>query len=61
LPKEIVQTEVKFVASLGVEIRLDSVIGKLSTIDELLGNVYDAVFLGTGAGLPMFMNVPGET
>ncbi len=60
LPKEIVQAEVNYVASLGVKIELDSVVGKLMTIDELLSNGYDAVFLGTGAGLPMFMNIPGE-
>ena len=60
LPKAIVQNEVKFVASLGVDIRLDSVVGKVATIDELLSNGYHAVFLGTGAGLPMFLNVPGE-
>jgi glutamate synthase (NADPH/NADH) small chain len=60
LPKEIVQNEVDFVASLGVEIRLDSVVGKLITLDEVLGSGYDAVFLGTGAGLPMFLNVEGE-
>ncbi|MAF85277.1 MAG: glutamate synthase (NADPH), homotetrameric [Dehalococcoidales bacterium] len=60
LPEEIVQAEVDYVASLGVKIELDSVVGKLMTIDELLGNGYDAVFLGTGAGLPMFMNIPGE-
>jgi glutamate synthase (NADPH/NADH) small chain len=60
LPKEIVQAEVDYVASLGVDIKLDSVIGKIDTVDELLDGEYDAVFLGTGAGLPMFMNVPGE-
>ena len=60
LPKAIVQNEVNYVKSLGVEIRLDSVVGKLETVDELLSNGYDAVFLGTGAGLPMFMNIPGE-
>jgi glutamate synthase (NADPH/NADH) small chain len=60
LPKEIVQSEVDYVASLGVRIELDSVVGKLITIDELLGQGYQAVFLGTGAGLPMFLNVPGE-
>jgi glutamate synthase (NADPH) small chain len=60
LPKEIVQAEVDFVASLGVKIELDSVVGKLDTIDELLAGGYEAVFLGTGAGLPMFLNVPGE-
>ena len=60
LPKEIVQNEVSYVKSLGVEIKLDSVVGKLETVDELLDKGYDAVFLGTGAGLPMFMNIPGE-
>ncbi len=60
LPKDIVQAEVDYVASLGVKVELDSVIGKLVTIDELLNNGYDAVFLGTGAGLPMFLNIPGE-
>ena len=60
LPKAIVQNEVNFVKSLGVEIHLDSIVGKLETVDELLNNGYSAVFLGTGAGLPMFMNIPGE-
>ncbi|MFC1848363.1 NADPH-dependent glutamate synthase [Chloroflexota bacterium] len=60
LPKRIVQTEADYVRSLGVEIRLDSVIGKTFTVDKLLTDGYDAVFLGTGAGLPMFLNIPGE-
>ena len=60
LPKEIVQNEVNFVKSLGVELVLDAVVGKCDTIDELLANGYDAVFLGTGAGLPMFLNILGE-
>jgi glutamate synthase (NADPH) small chain len=60
LPKGIVQNEVNYVNSLGVEINLDSLVGKLETVDELLSNGYQAVFLGTGAGLPMFLNVPGE-
>jgi glutamate synthase (NADPH/NADH) small chain len=60
LPKEIVQNEVNYVKSLGVDIKLDSLVGKLETVDELLSDGYDAVFLGTGAGLPMFLNVPGE-
>ena len=60
LPKQIVQAEVDYVRSLGVEIRLDSVIGKTSTVDELLNEGFDAIFLGTGAGLPMFLNIPGE-
>jgi glutamate synthase (NADPH/NADH) small chain len=60
LPKEIVQAEVDYVASLGVNLELDAVIGKIDTLDELLNSGYDAVFLGTGAGLPMFLNVPEE-
>lgn len=60
LPKEIVQGEVDYVKSLGVDLRLNSVIGKIDTVDELLSEGYDAVFLGTGAGLPMFLNIPGE-
>ncbi len=60
LPKEIVQNEVDYVTSLGVKIDLDAVIGKIETVDELLSNSYDAVFLGTGAGLPMFLGLPGE-
>jgi glutamate synthase (NADPH/NADH) small chain len=61
LPKHVVHAEVDYVRSLGVEIRLDRVIGKLYTLDELLTEQgYDAVFLGTGAGLPMFMHIPGE-
>jgi glutamate synthase (NADPH/NADH) small chain len=60
LPKEIVQAEVDYVASLGVKVELDAVVGKLATIDELISNGHDAVFLGTGAGLPMFLNIPGE-
>ncbi len=60
LPKVIVQTEVDYVKSLGVEIKLDSVMGKLATVDDLFANGYHAVFLGTGAGLPMFLNIPGE-
>jgi len=60
LPKEIVQGEVDYVRSLGVELELDSVIGKISTVDELFEEGYDAVFIGTGAGLPIFLKAPGE-
>jgi glutamate synthase (NADPH/NADH) small chain len=60
LPKHIVQAEVDYVKSLGVKIELDSVVGRTVTVDELLTNGYHAVFLGTGAGLPMFLNIPGE-
>ena len=60
LPKNVVQSEVDYVKSLGVDVQLDSVMGKLATVDELLEKDYDAVFLGTGAGLPMFLGIPGE-
>ena len=60
LPKDVVQAEVDYVKSLGVEIKLDHVIGKIATVDELLQNGYDAVFLAPGAGAPMFLNIPGE-
>ena len=61
LPKRVVHAEVDYVRSLGVEIRLDTVIGKTHTLDELLNDHgYQAIFLGTGAGLPMFMHIPGE-
>jgi len=60
LPKAIVQGEVDYVKSLGVEIKLDQVIGKIATVDELLEDGYDAIFLAPGAGAPMFLNIPGE-
>jgi len=61
LPKHIVHAEVSYVRSLGVEIEMNAVIGKTHTLNELLQQEgYDAVFLGTGAGLPMFMHIPGE-
>ncbi|MCL1885224.1 MAG: NADPH-dependent glutamate synthase [Dehalococcoidia bacterium] len=60
LPKDIVQEEVKYVCSLGVKLELNSVVGKIDTVDELLQNGYNAVFLGTGAGLPTMLGVPGE-
>ncbi len=59
LPKSIVRAEVEFVQSLGVEIRYNSVVGKLFTVDELLSR-HDALFLATGAGLPIWMGIPGE-
>ncbi len=60
LPKAVVQAEVDYIKSLGVQVRTDAVIGQLYTIDELLNKEgYDVVFLGTGAGLPSFMNIPG--
>ena len=61
LPNTIVQQEVDFIQALGVEVRLDWVIGNTLAVDELFTQGYSAVFLGTGAGLPMFLNVPGES
>ena len=61
LPKAIVEREVEYIKKLGVELRLNTVIGKLYTIDELLNEQgYDACFIVTGAGLPIFMGIPGE-
>jgi glutamate synthase (NADPH/NADH) small chain len=59
LPKDVVQAEIGYVQDLGVEIQCDAVVGKLYTLRELV-EAYDAVFLGTGAGLPMMMRIPGE-
>jgi len=60
LPKRIVQAEIDYIKKLGVEIRTDAMIGRLFTIDELFKKGFDAVFIGTGAGLPQFMRIPGE-
>jgi glutamate synthase (NADPH) small chain len=60
LPKAIVQAEVDYLLKLGVELKTDYVIGKTDTIDELFSSGYDAIFIGTGAGLPNFMRIPGE-
>jgi len=60
LPKAIVQYEVGALAKLGVEIVLNRVVGSAGTVNELLAEGYDAVFIGTGAGLPLFLEIPGE-
>ncbi len=60
LPKWIVQRESEYIAKLGAEMRVSQVVGKSFTIDDLLKDGYDAVFVGTGAGLPYFMRIPGE-
>ena len=61
LPKAIVAKEVETLKKLGVKIETNVVIGKTLTIDELFENGYEAVFIGSGAGLPNFMGIPGET
>ncbi len=60
LPKEVVQQEINYIKKLGVDIQVNFVVGKTATIADLLEEGYDAVFIGTGAGLPNFMNIPGE-
>ncbi len=61
LPKDIVMAEVDALRRLGVEIQLNTVIGKTLTIDELIEFGYEAVFIASGAGLPRFMGIPGES
>ena len=61
LPKRIVMREVENLQKMGVEVKYNMVIGKIYTIEELLEEEgFDAVFVGTGAGLPLFMRIPGE-
>lgn len=60
LPKELVQKEIDGLVAQGVKIRTNMVIGKTLTIDEIFEEGFSAVFIGSGAGLPSFMNIPGE-
>lgn len=60
LPKAIVRNEVAYIEKLGVDLRLGNLVGRIHTIPELMKSGYDAVFIGSGAGLPMFMGLPGE-
>jgi glutamate synthase (NADPH/NADH) small chain len=60
LPKDIVRSEIDALRDLGVKIELNTVIGRTITIDELFDDGYQAVFIGSGAGFPTFMNIPGE-
>ncbi len=61
LPKRIVAKEVEGLKALGVDIQTNMVIGKTLTVDELFEQGYEAVYIGSGAGLPNFMNIPGES
>ncbi len=61
LPKSIVAKEVDTLRALGVDVQTNVVIGKTLTVDELFDMGYEAVFIGSGAGLPNFMNIPGES
>ena len=60
LPKDIVQKEIDGLKALGVDVQTNMVIGRVLSIDKLLEQGYEAVFIGSGAGLPRFMNIPGE-
>jgi len=60
LPKAIVDAEVNYLEKLGAKIVTDAAIGRLKTVDELFAEGFHAVFLGVGAGAPVFMNIPGE-
>jgi len=61
LPKKLVQEEIETIKQLGVEIKTNMVIGKVYSIDELKAEGYDAIFIGSGAGLPSFMKFPEKT
>ncbi|MBM6887983.1 NADPH-dependent glutamate synthase [Pseudoflavonifractor phocaeensis] len=61
LPKAIVANEVEKLTAMGVDLETDMVVGKTYTIDEMFEEGYEAVFVGSGAGLPMFMGIDGET
>ena len=60
LPKDLVAKEIETVEKLGVDIETNVIVGRSVTIDELMENGYEAVFVGSGAGLPRFLNIPGE-
>jgi glutamate synthase (NADPH/NADH) small chain len=60
LPKSIVRSEAEYVEKLGVGVRLNCLVGRTYTIPELLKTGFDAIFIGSGAGLPQFMGIPGE-
>ncbi len=60
LPKKIVQKEIDLLKQLGVDIRTNMVIGRILSIDELFADGFEAVFIGSGAGLPRFLGIPGE-
>ncbi len=61
LPKELVSREIATLQEMGVKIITNAVVGKALTVDELLSEGYDAVFIGSGAGLPNFQKIPGES
>ncbi|MBC8288324.1 MAG: NADPH-dependent glutamate synthase, partial [Nitrospinae bacterium] len=61
LPKKILEAELDYLKRMGIEIKVNYVIGKIKTLDELMGEEgFNAIFIGTGAGLPYFLDIPGE-
>ena len=60
LPKAIVQKEINTLKELGVTVHTNVIVGRSITVDELFNDGYEAIYIGSGAGLPMFMNIPGE-
>jgi glutamate synthase (NADPH) small chain len=60
LPKEILEAELDYLKRMGIEIKVNYVIGKIKTLDELMEDGFNAIFIGTGAGLPYFLDIPGE-
>ncbi len=61
LPKQIIREQIEYMREMGVEFETDVVVGRTVTIDELIEEEgYDAVYIGTGAGLPQFMGIPGR-
>lgn len=60
LPKEIVASEIDFLKRLGVKVEVNAVVGRTVSLDELFEQGFDAAYIGVGAGLPRFMNIPGE-
>src|SRR5699024_6286036 len=60
LPKKLVQKELKNVIGLGVKLQSNTIVGRTISLDELFEQGYEAIYVSTGAGLPRFLNIPGE-
>lgn len=60
LPKKIIQREIEYVQSLGVKIKVNWVVGRTQTVDELFKEGFESIFIGVGAGSPRYMSIPGE-
>ncbi|NIM04170.1 MAG: NADPH-dependent glutamate synthase [Armatimonadetes bacterium] len=60
MPRDVLEREIDYVRSLGVEIKINVVVGKTLTLEDLFNEGYEAIFVGVGAGLPYFMDIPGE-